>query len=77
MTKAGVHYERPIRYLSVRVPWHDGGWAGTVCKSPKLNGASLRLARIATERNDDAEQAVNGRAITDIPEEQWPVCVVE
>jgi len=24
----------PLRHLSVCVPWHDSGWAGTVCSAP-------------------------------------------
>lgn len=27
----------PLRHVSVRVPWHDAGWAGLVCNSPQLN----------------------------------------
>lgn len=27
----------PIRHLSARIPWHDAGWNGTVCKNPKDN----------------------------------------
>ena len=26
----------PLRHVSVRVPWHDNGWNGSVCKDPKL-----------------------------------------
>jgi hypothetical protein len=22
---------QPIEHISIRVPWHDGGWNGTVC----------------------------------------------
>jgi hypothetical protein len=29
----------PLRHVSVRVPWHDAGWAGVVCSAPALNGA--------------------------------------
>jgi len=37
----------PVRHISVRVPWHDAGWAGTVCDAPYLNGACVKLTRIA------------------------------
>jgi len=30
--------EYPLRHVSIRVPWHDSGWAGAVCKAPHLNG---------------------------------------
>ena len=32
----------PLRHLSIRVPWHDNGWNGTVCRVPKHNGAGER-----------------------------------
>lgn len=68
---------QPLRHLSLRVPWHDSGWDGTVCRKPKLNSACLRLARIAGSRNDDAEQAVAGKSLQVLDEEQWPCCVSE
>ncbi|WP_439628322.1 hypothetical protein [Gemmata sp.] len=47
----------PLRHLSIRVPWHDAGWAGTVCDDPTANTACLVLKRIGAERDDAAEQA--------------------
>ena len=67
----------PRRHLSTRVPWHDGGWDGTVCKEPKLNGSCLRLSRIAAGRDDAAEQAVAGQSIRELDEQDWPCCVPE
>lgn len=31
------------QHISVRVPWHDHGWDGTVCAAPGSNTACLRL----------------------------------
>lgn len=59
-----------LRHISIRVPWHDSGWNGTVCKEPKLNGACLKLKRIAADRDDDAEQAVRGQSLKVLPQEQ-------
>ena len=28
----------PLRHISIRVPWHDTGWNGSVCAAPQLNG---------------------------------------
>src|SRR5262245_15265200 len=67
----------PLRHLSLRVPWHDHGWDGTVCQAPKLNSACLRLARIAGSRDDDAEQAVAGQSLQALDEAHWPCCVAE
>lgn len=67
----------PLRHISIRVPWHDLGWNGTVCKVPKLNGACLKLDNIARNRNDNAEAAVAGQSIEHLEQRQWPCCVSE
>ena len=67
----------PLRHISLRVPWHDSGWDGTVCKAPRLNSACLKLNRIAGTRNDDAEHAVAGKSLKVLDEKQWPCCVAE
>ncbi len=67
----------PLRHLSIRVPWHDNGWDGTVCRAPKHNGACLKLDRIATSRNDAREQAVAGQSLEKLGQDQWPCCVAE
>lgn len=67
----------PLRHVSVRVPWHDAGWAGTVCSAPQLNGACAKLNGIAGSKNDAQEIAVAGRRLDEIPLEQWPACVNE
>jgi ATP-dependent exoDNAse (exonuclease V) alpha subunit len=71
--------ELPLRHISIRVPWHDNGWNGTVCKAPKLNGACLVLKRIADERDDESEEKVAGRRIDQLDQEkrQFPACVAE
>jgi hypothetical protein len=66
-----------LRHISIRVPWHDSGWDGTVCKEPTLNGACLKLKRIADDRDDDAEQKVRGQSLNVLPPENWPCCVSE
>ncbi len=67
----------PLRHISIRVPWHDTGWDGRVCAAPQLNGACLKLKRIAKTRNDDAEESVAGKSIKDLPQAKWPACVSE
>ena len=67
----------PLRHISIRVPWHDTGWDGRVCAAPQLNGACLKLKRIAGTRDDDAEQSVAGSSIKDLPQAKWPPCIVE
>lgn len=67
----------PIRHISIRVPWHDTGWHGIVCNAPRLNGACLKLPRIAESRVDAKEEAVAGQSLETLSEAQWPCCVGE
>jgi hypothetical protein len=36
-------------HLSVRVPWHDAGWRGTVCTDPAGNASCILLHNIGTK----------------------------
>ena len=67
----------PTQHLSIRAPWHDGGWRGTVCNRPDLNGACRALGRIAEEKDDAAEESVAGRSLEDLDRKPHPPCVDE
>jgi hypothetical protein len=67
----------PIRHLSIRVPWHDNSWNGTVCNAPALNSACLCLKNIGANKQEDAEEAVKGRTIETLAQDQYPPCVTE
>lgn len=67
----------PLRHVSVRVPWHDAGWAGVVCTAPNLNGACAKLKGIAASKNDAQEIKFAGRRLDEIPTANWPACVNE
>ena len=60
-----------IQHLSIRVPWHDHGWDGTICQDPCGNTACLKLNGILEGKKEDAEQAICGQCIAghenDIP----------
>lgn len=43
------------KHISIRVPWHDNKWDGTVCKSVKNNNACLILKNCAESRDDKTE----------------------
>lgn len=51
------------QHISIRVPWHDHGWDGTVCLDPEMNNACLRLKGIAESRDDKAEAAICGQCM--------------
>ena len=67
----------PLKHVSIRVPWHDAAWNGTVCNAPHLNGACAKLKRIATSKDDQAEMSIAGKRLVDLHLTQWPPCVDE
>jgi len=67
----------PLRHLSIRVPWHDAGWAGAVCDAPQLNGACAKLKRIAGRKREEAEVPIAGASFAELSRDQWPCCVDE
>ncbi|MCM0673874.1 ATP-dependent RecD-like DNA helicase [Micromonospora phytophila] len=66
-----------IEHISIRVPWHDNGWKGTVCADPHGNGTCVLLKNIGQNRRDDHEQRNAGRDIADLPLADAPPCVAE
>lgn len=67
----------PPHHITIRVPWHDGGWAGRVCSQPLDNSSCLILRGIAEERRDQVEVDLAGERLDEIPAEQLPPCVRE
>jgi hypothetical protein len=51
------------QHLSIRVPWHDNNWNGTVCRHPEYNQACRALRPVALSKNDELESAVAGKSI--------------
>lgn len=66
-----------LRHLSVRVPWHDNGWNGSICNNPKANSACLVLKNCALNRNDEQENELAGQSFQEISEKHFPPCVGE
>ncbi|MGA2120584.1 MAG: AAA family ATPase [Methanoregula sp.] len=67
----------PLRHLSVRVPWHDAGWDGTVCRAPHLNGSCVNLKTIAEGKNEIQERTIAGHSFEDLSPDQRPCCINE
>ncbi|WP_422733383.1 ATP-dependent DNA helicase [Micromonospora sp. WMMD558] len=68
---------RPIEHISIRVPWHDGGWNGTVCHDPRGNGTCVLLPNIGHNRRDQQEQSLAGKPIAELSLADAPPCVAE
>ena len=69
--------EYPLRHLSVRVPWHDAGWNGTVCNAPELNGACVKLPYIAAKKREEEEVRIAGEEIVSLSDDKRPSCIFE
>lgn len=67
----------PLRHISIRVPWHDAAWNGSVCQCPGRNTSCLKLKNIFENKDEQAEAAVAGKSIEDLEPEQLPPCVKE
>lgn len=67
----------PLKHLSIRVPWHDNGWNGSICNNPKANGACLVLKSCALDRDDVKEQCLAGQSLSKLEEKDYPACIGE
>jgi len=66
-----------INHVSIRVPWHDDLWQGTVCKRPRDNGSCVVLPEIAESKRDELEACIAGRRFDSLQEDELPPCVKE
>jgi ATP-dependent exoDNAse (exonuclease V) alpha subunit len=64
-------------HLSLRVPWHDNGWNGTVCKKPTCNSFCAELDRIAGEKQAAGEELLAGQHFSILKHEEQPPCRAE
>jgi ATP-dependent exoDNAse (exonuclease V) alpha subunit len=67
----------PVHHITIRVPWHDAGWAGSVCTAPLKNTSCLVLPRIGQGRRDDVEFACAGQRLDKLEAERLPPCLGE
>jgi ATP-dependent exoDNAse (exonuclease V) alpha subunit len=67
----------PTHHITIRVPWHDGGWTGAVCTRPLDNTSCLILPRIGEGRRDEVEARCAGRRLDEIAASDLPPCVGE
>ena len=64
-------------HLTLRVPWHDSRWDGSVCRDPELNPYCVCLQRIREEKNPEVEQALAGTDFSALSADQLPPCAQE
>lgn len=67
----------PAHHITIRVPWHDGGGAGSVCTRPLENTSCLILQRIGEGKRDEVEARCNGNRLDELDAADLPPCVRE
>ena len=67
----------PPHHVTIRVPWHDGGWTGSVCARPLDNTSCLILPRIGEGRRDEVEARCASRRLDELDRADLPPCVGE
>ena len=75
-------YDLPVtlraRHLSIRVPWHDARWNGTVCHDPEANCHCIEYENIARAKNVAVEIGRRGKPFTDFAHpSELPPCTNE
>lgn len=66
----------PSQHVTIRVPWHDGGWNGRVCIAPSANTSCLVLSRIAAGMRDNQDEHA-GQLFEELSASVMPPCVDE
>lgn len=67
----------PLQHVSIRVPWHDLGWNGSICKDPRQNTACLKLVNIAEAKDESREELRAGASLKDLRPSEFPPCLKE
>lgn len=66
------------RHLSIRVPWHDAVWNGTVCRDPEANCHCIEYDNIARAKDVAVEIGRRGTPFTDFADaSELPPCANE
>ena len=67
----------PMHHITIRLPWHDNGWNGSVCTRPSDNTSCLALRRIGEGKRDEVEIRCAGQRFDRLPSGDVPPCVGE
>ena len=67
----------PMHHITIRVPWHDNGWNGSVCTRPSDNTSCLALRRIGEGKRDEVEIRCAGQRFDKLQSGDVPPCVGE
>ena len=67
----------PTHHVTIRVPWHDSGWNGTICSRPLENSSCLILPRIGEGRQDKVEVRIATQRFDQLADSNLPPCIGE
>lgn len=65
------------RHISLRVPWQDNGWNGSVCSLPRENQSCLRLKNIYENKDDNFEADCSGCELCEMDDVKRVPCIRE
>ena len=66
-----------MKHISIRVPWHDNKWNGTICQCPKNNPFCMMLHNISERKDENKEETYAGKDWKSLKQDQLPACVGE
>lgn len=67
----------PTHHITIRVPWHDRAWNGSICQNPCANTSCMVLPRVGTGKKEEMEVACAGQSIQGFTDSDLPPCVDE
>jgi hypothetical protein len=67
----------PTHHITLRVPWHDGGWSGSICARPLENTSRLILPRVGEGKRDEIELRCAQKRLEELSASDLPPCVGE
>ena len=66
-----------MKHISIRVPWHENKWNGTVCNCPANNPFCMMLHNIAERKVVDKEQSLANKSFSVLNKDNMPACMTE
>ena len=66
-----------MKHISIRVPWHDNKWNGTICQCPKNNPFCMMLHNISERKDKNKEETYARKDWNSLKQDQLPACVGE
>lgn len=66
-----------MKHISIRVPWHDNKWNGTICQCPKNNPFCMMLHNISERKDENKEETYAGKDWNSLKQDQLPACIGE